>query len=76
MDVCLACIVEIIGCERSSWIAWQRCSVDRVEEAIVCKKDCAVYGFDEIDFDPDSDFDPEETKAKQADALDAHSSRQ
>ncbi|MFO7783276.1 MAG: hypothetical protein R6V25_01480 [Desulfatiglandales bacterium] len=33
------------------------------------KEDSEVYGLEEIDFDPDSDFDPEETK------LDAHSSR-
>ncbi|MFO7785869.1 MAG: hypothetical protein R6V25_14665 [Desulfatiglandales bacterium] len=34
------------------------------------KEDSGVYGLEEIDFDPDSDFDPEETK------LDAYSSRQ
>ncbi|MFO7785949.1 MAG: hypothetical protein R6V25_15075 [Desulfatiglandales bacterium] len=34
------------------------------------KEDSGVYGLKEIDFDPDSDFDPEETKQ------DAHSSRQ
>ncbi len=27
------------------------------------KEDSAVYGFEEIDFDPDSDFDSEETKS-------------
>jgi len=29
-----------------------------------------------VDFDPDSDFDPEENESQQTDALDAHSSRQ
>ena len=38
MGICMMCLVEIIGSERSSWIAWQRCSADSVEEAIVCKK--------------------------------------
>ncbi|MFO7785555.1 MAG: four helix bundle protein [Thermodesulfobacteriota bacterium] len=40
------------------------------------KEGSAAYGFEEVDPDPDSDFDPEETKFQQADALDAHSSRQ
>ena len=40
------------------------------------KEDSAVYGFERIDCDPDSDFDPEKTKYQQADALNAHSSRQ
>ncbi|MFO7783031.1 MAG: hypothetical protein R6V25_00210 [Desulfatiglandales bacterium] len=34
------------------------------------KEDSGVHRLEEIDFDPDSDFDPEETK------LDAHSLRQ
>ncbi|MFO7785963.1 MAG: hypothetical protein R6V25_15145, partial [Desulfatiglandales bacterium] len=34
------------------------------------KEGSGGHGLEEIDFDPDSDFDPEETK------LDAHSSRQ
>jgi hypothetical protein len=29
-----------------------------------------------MDIDPDSDFDPEERKSQQSDALDAHSSPQ
>lgn len=41
------------------------------------KEDSAIYGFEENDFDPDSDFDTEETKSKhKADALGALSSRQ
>lgn len=40
------------------------------------KEDSAAYGFEEIDFDPDSDFDPEEPKTQQANAPDSHSSRQ
>lgn len=35
-----------------------------------------VYGFKGFDFNPDSDIDPEETKSRQADALDAPSSCQ
>jgi four helix bundle protein len=39
------------------------------------KEGSAVYGSEEIDSDPDSDFDPEETKS-QSDVQEAHSSRQ
>ena len=39
------------------------------------KEDSAAYGYDEIDFDTDSDFDTEETKSQQADALNARSAR-
>jgi hypothetical protein len=37
------------------------------------REDQAAYS---VDSDPDSDFDPEERKSQQTDALDAHSSRQ
>ncbi|MDY6823296.1 MAG: hypothetical protein SWH68_05785 [Thermodesulfobacteriota bacterium] len=37
------------------------------------REDQAAYS---VDFDPDSDFDPEERKSQRTDALDAHSSRQ
>ncbi len=40
------------------------------------KGDSAPYRVAETDFDPDSDFDPDEIKSQQADALEAHSSRQ
>jgi hypothetical protein len=41
------------------------------------KEDPAVYGFEEIDFDTDPDYDPEEIKSQhQADAPDAHFYRQ
>jgi hypothetical protein len=36
-------------------------------------KEQAAYS---VDFDPDSDFDPEERKSQQADPLDARTSRQ
>ncbi|MFO7718141.1 MAG: hypothetical protein R6Y91_06230 [Desulfohalobium sp.] len=38
-----------------------------------CPEVSAVCG---VDSDPDSDFDPEERKSQQTDALDAHSPRQ
>ena len=38
------------------------------------KEDSAFYGFEGIDFDPDSDFDFEETRSQQADGPGAHSS--
>jgi len=37
------------------------------------REDQAAYN---VDFDPDTDFDPEERKSQQTDALDAYSSRQ
>ena len=40
------------------------------------KEDSAPYETAEVDFDPDSDFDPDEIKPQRSDALDAHSSRQ
>ena len=33
------------------------------------KEDSAPYGTAEVDFDPDSDFDPDEIKPQQTDAL-------
>ena len=40
------------------------------------KEESPPYGCSHFDFDPDSDFDPDEIKSQQADALDTHSSRQ
>jgi hypothetical protein len=35
-----------------------------------------TLGHEKVDFDPDSDFDPDENGSQQTEARDAHSSRQ
>jgi hypothetical protein len=51
----------------------KKLDVSRLSIYYVVREDQAAYN---VDSDPDSDFDPEERKSQQTDALDAHSSRQ